>query len=109
MFFASSSKPNMGLSENLGTLFRGPCNKHPTIQGTISESPIFGNPHIVGRRTLCDATLPSAWRPCFPLNLCIFIDLPTSISVELAMSGLSVSVFLHVCMYICMHGCKTCE
>ena len=30
-----------------GTLFWGPYNKDPTIQGTILGSPFFGNPHIV--------------------------------------------------------------
>ena len=29
-----------------GTLFRGPYNKDPTIEGTILGSPIFGNSHI---------------------------------------------------------------
>ena len=28
-----------------GTLFWGPYNKDPTISGTISGSPIFGNAH----------------------------------------------------------------
>ena len=37
----------MGVSEIMGTLFWGPYNKDPTIQGTISGSPIiFGNSHI---------------------------------------------------------------
>ena len=33
----------MGVSENRGTLFWGSYNKDPTISGTISGSPIFGN------------------------------------------------------------------
>ena len=31
-----------------GTLFWGPYNKDPTIQGTVLGSPIFGNPQMVG-------------------------------------------------------------
>ena len=38
----------MGLSENYGTLFWGPCRKDPAIWGTILGSPIVGNPYIVG-------------------------------------------------------------
>ena len=37
----------MGDSENQGSLFWGPYNKDPSILGTISGSPIFGNSHIV--------------------------------------------------------------
>ena len=37
--------PYMGVSENRGTLFWSPYNKDPTIWGTISGSPIFGNSH----------------------------------------------------------------
>ena len=37
---------NMGVSENRGTLFWGPYNKDPTIEGTILGSPIVGNSHI---------------------------------------------------------------
>ena len=51
-----------------GTLFWGPYNKDPTIEGTILGSPIFGNPHIYPPtqrngalpctlRTLCSALL----------------------------------------------------
>ena len=29
-----------------GTVFWGPSNKNPTIEGTILGSPIFGNPHF---------------------------------------------------------------
>ena len=36
----------MGVSENRGTLFRGPYNKDPTIQGGILGSLIFGNSHV---------------------------------------------------------------
>ena len=36
----------MGVSEIRDTLFWGPDNKDPTIQGTILGSPIFGNSHI---------------------------------------------------------------
>ena len=34
----------MGVSENRGTLFRGPDNKDPTIQDATLGSPTFGNP-----------------------------------------------------------------
>ncbi|CAE7812270.1 unnamed protein product [Symbiodinium sp. CCMP2592] len=37
---------DLGVSENRGTLFWGPYNKDPTIQGTILGSPIFGNSHL---------------------------------------------------------------
>ena len=30
-----------------GTLFWGPYNKDPTMQGYILGSPVFGNAHIV--------------------------------------------------------------
>ena len=36
----------MGVSEIRGTLFWGPYNKAPTIQGTILGFPIFGNFHF---------------------------------------------------------------
>ena len=36
----------MGVSEIRDTLFWGPDNKDPTIQGTILGSPIFANSHI---------------------------------------------------------------
>ena len=36
----------MGGSDNKGYLIWGPYNKDPTISGTISGSPIFGNPHM---------------------------------------------------------------
>ena len=43
----------MGVSESKGTFFWGPYNKDPTIQGTISGAPIFGNPHLsAGSRPL---------------------------------------------------------
>ena len=32
-----------------GTLFWGPYNKDPTIEGTILGSPIFGNSHFAFR------------------------------------------------------------
>ena len=35
--------PDMGVSENLGTLYWGPYNKDPTIWGTILGPPIVGN------------------------------------------------------------------
>ena len=38
--------PDMGVSENLGTLYWGPYNKDPTIWGTILGPPIFGNSHM---------------------------------------------------------------
>ena len=41
-----------------GTLFWGPYNKDPTIQGTISGSPIFGN-------SLLDFTVTSSGACCF--------------------------------------------
>ena len=34
------------VSEIRGTLFWGPYNEDPIIQGTISGSPIFGNSHL---------------------------------------------------------------
>ena len=41
---------NMGVSENRGghliLNFGGSYNKHPTIEGAILGSPIFGNPPI---------------------------------------------------------------
>ena len=36
----------LGVSEIRGTVFWGPYNKDPTIQGTILGSPIFGNSHL---------------------------------------------------------------
>ena len=36
----------MGVSEIRGTLLWGPYNKDPTIWGTTSGSPIFGNSHL---------------------------------------------------------------
>ena len=50
LIFAASQKgaiilttTHMGVSENWDTLFGGPYNKDPTIQGAILGSPIFGN------------------------------------------------------------------
>ena len=37
---------HVGVSENRGTLFRGPYNKDPSIYDTILGSPIFGTPPI---------------------------------------------------------------
>ena len=45
-FGLSNFELNVGVSENSGTLFWGPYNKDPTIQGTILGSPIFGNSHV---------------------------------------------------------------
>ena len=42
-----TARTDMGLSENWGTLFGGPYNKDPTIEGTILGSPIIGNPHML--------------------------------------------------------------
>ena len=36
----------MGVAQNWGTLFWGPHNKDPTIQGAILGSPMFGNSHM---------------------------------------------------------------
>ena len=47
----------MGVFENTGTLFRCPCNKDPTIQGTILGSPIFGNLQIPSPDTATGRTL----------------------------------------------------
>ena len=38
-------KPTREFPKIRGTLFWGPCNKDPTIWGTILGSPIFGNSH----------------------------------------------------------------
>ena len=37
----------MGVSEIRGTLFGGPSNKDPTIQGTVLGSHIFGISHMI--------------------------------------------------------------
>ena len=44
------------------TLFWGPYNKDPTIEGTILGSPIFGNPNIAGPNNV-DADHLSRWLP----------------------------------------------
>ena len=48
------SSKEVGLSENSGTLFWGPYNKDPTVQGTGLGSPIFGNPNIETLTTFPD-------------------------------------------------------
>ena len=48
----------MGVSENRGTLFWGPYNNDPTIEGTVLGSLIFGNSHIVQRVALRHGSLP---------------------------------------------------
>ena len=41
-------KPEMGLSENSGTVFGGPYNKGPTIKGTLFWGPYNKDPTIKG-------------------------------------------------------------